>query len=373
MAEKRGSVYQEESVWERREMNPCESPYFSIVTPVYNAASFLKDTVQCIVQQSFPDFELILVDDQSKDCSWEICEDLAAKDSRVKCFRTMVNGGAAAARNLGLAHLHGQYLLFIDADDEVPPDYLQKLHDYLAEADYDCIKFGLTEVYFDEEDCLIRKYECHIVSGIYQTSEEIFRQMVSLELIPAFGYLWNSIYKIRLIQEHHLFLNPDLSVNEDFDFNIRYFKYVESLRCIDYCGYIYAKRIHGNSLSTAHNDRYYVLHMMKIKQFLSLYDEMQPADSKILSAIFWMYTRFIYSTIQRAMDDGKDATAVLSQIKKSDLFLRFKEVPFAGLSGKATTMVELLRQLPSPVFLSAVSVIGAVKKNCPGIFAMIKR
>lgn len=354
-------------------MDSCESPYFSIVTPVYNAAPFLERTLQCILHQSFSNFELILVDDQSKDRSWDICKDVAAKDSRVKCYRTQSNRGAAAARNLGLSYLHGQFLLFIDADDKVPIDYLQKMNGYLAETECDCIKFGLTEVYLDKDNCLRRKYECHITPGIYQSPKEIFKQMVNLELVPAFGYLWNSIYKVSLIHDYHLFLNPKLSINEDFDFNIRYFKYVKSLQCIDYCGYLYSKRINGNSLSTSRNDQYYELHMMKIKYFLSLYDEMKMDDSKILSAIFWMYTRFIYSTIQRTMDNNQDVASVLAQIKRSNLFLRFKEVPFTSLSGKATIMVEILRWLPSFIFLSAVSVIGFIKKKCPGIFAMIKR
>lgn len=106
-------------------MNSCAPPYFTIITPVYNAAPFLENTVQCILRQSFSDFELILIDDQSQDNSWDLCQKFSALDSRVKCFRTPQNGGASAARNVGLSHVNGQFLIFIDADDEVPQDYLK--------------------------------------------------------------------------------------------------------------------------------------------------------------------------------------------------------------------------------------------------------
>ena len=169
-------------------MNSCAPPYFTIITPVYNAAPFLENTVQCILRQSFSDFELILIDDQSQDNSWDLCQKFSALDSRVKCFRTPQNGGASAARNVGLSHVNGQFLIFIDADDEVPQDYLKKLHGYSEDYDCDCIKFGLKEIYFNGKGKLIRTCDCYIQSGLYKTKIDIFRQMVSLELIPCLLY-----------------------------------------------------------------------------------------------------------------------------------------------------------------------------------------
>lgn len=354
-------------------MNSCAPPYFTIITPVYNAAPFLENTVQCILRQSFSDFELILIDDQSQDNSWDLCQKFSALDSRVKCFQTPQNGGASAARNVGLSHVNGQFLIFIDADDEVPQDYLKKLHGYSEDYDCDCIKFGLKEIYFNGKGKLIRTCDCYIQSGLYKTKIDIFRQMVSLELIPAFGYLWNSIYKVSLIKEHHLLLNSALKINEDFEFNIRYFQYVRSLCCVNYCGYSYAKRVDGNSLSTAHNERYYELHMMKINQFLAIYDSLHMTDQQTLSSIFWMYTRFIYSTIQRAMEDKQNLNSLLFEIKRSDLYMRFMKVALVGLPRKARMMIHILRNLPTPILLAAVVCISTVKQKYPGFFSMIKR
>lgn len=88
----------------------------SIIIPVYNSERFLHRCLESIVNQSSGDFEVILVDDGSKDKSGSICDEYSLRDSRFKVFHNS-NGGPSVARNFGLEHSHGNYLLFIDSDD----------------------------------------------------------------------------------------------------------------------------------------------------------------------------------------------------------------------------------------------------------------
>lgn len=98
----------------------------SIIVPVYNVEKFLHRCIDSILAQTFADFELLLINDGSKDNSGLICDEYAAKDNRVRVFHKE-NGGASAARNYGLDNATGKYICFIDSDDWVENNYLETL------------------------------------------------------------------------------------------------------------------------------------------------------------------------------------------------------------------------------------------------------
>lgn len=97
------------------------NPIVSIIIPVYNAEGTLPRCVDSILNQTFTDFELLLVDDGSADASGAICDCYAAKDSRVRVFH-QANSGVSASRNLALDQARGDYLQFLDSDDWITPD-----------------------------------------------------------------------------------------------------------------------------------------------------------------------------------------------------------------------------------------------------------
>ena len=85
------------------------APYFSVIMPVYGVEKYLRDTLDSVLRQTFADFELILVDDCSKDGSGKICDEVAASDGRVRVIHKEKNGGASSARNLGTKSASGKY------------------------------------------------------------------------------------------------------------------------------------------------------------------------------------------------------------------------------------------------------------------------
>ena len=103
------------------------TPAISVIIPVYNAEQYLRRCVDSVLTQSYTDFELLLIDDGSRDQSPAICDEYAAADHRVQVFHKP-NGGVSSARNLGLDHARGQWITFIDSDDFISPNYLSAVN-----------------------------------------------------------------------------------------------------------------------------------------------------------------------------------------------------------------------------------------------------
>lgn len=108
----------------------------SVIIPVYNKETYLDACFEGILQQDFDSFEVIAVNDGSRDSSGDICDRWAVKDSRIRVFHT-VNGGVTAARRYGLSQAQGDYILFVDADDALLPHAMQRLYQDMQESGAD--------------------------------------------------------------------------------------------------------------------------------------------------------------------------------------------------------------------------------------------
>ena len=105
---------------------------FSVILPIYNVEKYLAECIESVLSQSFKDYELILVDDGSKDGSGRICDEYAQKDSRIKVLHKE-NGGLSDARNYGTERASGDYIVYIDSDDYVvSTEFLSDLNEKIA-------------------------------------------------------------------------------------------------------------------------------------------------------------------------------------------------------------------------------------------------
>lgn len=118
---------------------------FSVLVPVYNTESFLDACISSVLNQSFADWELILVDDGSRDRSGEICDRYAKRDQRIKAFHK-ANEGALAARQFAFQNCTGDYLVFLDSDDALKPEALSVICDTIQQEDSDCVVYGFDRV-----------------------------------------------------------------------------------------------------------------------------------------------------------------------------------------------------------------------------------
>ncbi len=134
-------------------------PLVSIITPSYNSKRFILETIDSIRNQTYQNFELIIVDDCSKDGSLEYIKKCTSNDSRIRVFKLQKNSGAAMARNYGIEHANGKYLAFLDSDDLWNPEKLEKQVNFMETNDY-IFSFTNYEMIDEKGNLLNRKVNC---------------------------------------------------------------------------------------------------------------------------------------------------------------------------------------------------------------------
>lgn len=213
----------------------------SIIVPVYNSETFLRDTINSILCQSFKDFELILIDDGSTDRSLEICYEYAIKDERVKVF-SKENGGVSSARNLGLKNSVGDYIVFVDSDDFVDGTILYDLHRDIESTDSDiaiCSYKKLTIEEYQEETSKICKNNKKIAVEIISNPIEFYYKRNE---IP---FICNKLYKKSVIKD--IWFDETISYAEDLLYTALVVFRAKKVCFRDRIGYYYIHR--DNSLS----------------------------------------------------------------------------------------------------------------------------
>ena len=337
-------------------------PVFSIVMPVYNAEKYLEHALDSIRNQDFSDFELILINDFSTDDSLAICTQYGAIDHRITVIDCKTNCGAAVARNLGIKTAKGKYLCFVDADDYIDRDFLQQFYNALQEDEYELVKSGAYEEYYDKEE-LVYSRKCMLQHKNCQGRKEITEQVIDMEQIPLFGYIWNSVYRMSIIRTHNLWFDKTLTVNEDFAFNIAYLSFVRKMKCLSYCGYHYAKR-NNTSLSSQQKNYDYEKHLRKVRSFLLLLKQNQMESQAVLDNVYWMFTRFTFSALE--------AGTALESVRKEPIFTAYQNHCFGPRGSKKKLLTGILQSNKTFLIKPTVCLMGFVKHHLPVLFAKVK-
>ncbi|GMB01266.1 glycosyltransferase [Pelosinus sp. IPA-1] len=177
----------------------------SVVMPIYNAEKYLSQAIESVLNQTLRDFELILVDDGSKDKSLEICNAYAKQDSRIQVIHQS-NGGICAARNCGLEMVKGEYVTFIDNDDVYLPDLLEENYNIAKKYNADILKYGnqyikhkkfspagiCSSEKLDEKKLLIIQKE---------DLREKYKQLNDDDFLV---YVWDGLFKTSLLKEQQI-------------------------------------------------------------------------------------------------------------------------------------------------------------------------
>ena len=231
------------------------SPKLSIIIPIYNTGPYLPRCFDSILSQSYTDFELLLVDDGSTDNSGAICEAYAQKDTRIKVFHTK-NGGICSARNIGLDHTQGEWVYFVDSDDELKPDGLQTLVDCISD-DVDCVMGGYEQ--YDLDGSLIETEKKH--ETLTLSKRDSLMVLFSGHSIhySYLGYVWIRLFRNRIIQNHGLRFDTSIMIKEDTLFVTQYLCKSNGktrFTTTPVYKYIAQKNSEMNSLRTAYNPKY---------------------------------------------------------------------------------------------------------------------
>ena len=172
-------------------------PKVTVIIPVYNVEDCLERCLNSLCRQTMPDIELVMVDDASTDRCGEICETYAAKDNRFKVFHHTENRGLSAARNLGIKHASGEYLMFVDSDDWVHPDFCKNAYECATKYKVEIVMFNYKKI--GDESVPESKFLQHFKSF----SSGIQKSQKAMDMILADGgnAAWNKIYKRNLFDD----------------------------------------------------------------------------------------------------------------------------------------------------------------------------
>ena len=188
----------------------------SIIVPVYQVEKYLRQCVDSILAQTFTDFELILVDDGSKDQSGQICDEYAGMDERIKVIH-QENGGVASARNRGIDCAEGSYLCFIDADDWIEETMVARCVSHIKQYDADVLRHGHTmELWQDEKCARTEKNDAPDFADVL-THDEIAKEMESFWENFS-NYVWNYFFKKETIGRTRF---PEIKISEDHIFALK--------------------------------------------------------------------------------------------------------------------------------------------------------
>lgn len=213
----------------------------SIIIPVYNVEKYLHNCISSILRQRFTDYELLLIDDGSTDTSGEICDRCAAEDPRIRVFHEK-NGGPSRARNIGLKAAEGQYVQFVDADDELYPDSLGAMAQRVTDASPELIMAQANTV--DAEGNVLKRLA---LRAIGETSiPEILGSLDYEEKAVLLHYLWNKWYRKDIIIHNALAFDEGERLGEDFLFNSQFVRFCGRIVLADTLLYKYYKRNNGS-------------------------------------------------------------------------------------------------------------------------------
>lgn len=187
-------------------------PMISVVIPIYNAEIYLRRCLDSVVRQTYSNTEIILIDDGSTDESGKLCEEYAEADERIKVIHE-ANRGVSMARNAGLKAVQGEYICFVDADDEVDEDYLQYLYTLLINHEADVSACSVVRIREQTKKENNDTRDKHYSEKFFASNEALPNMIYKKELT---GYCVAKLFKRKVV--NGLYFDERLKVAEDFVF-----------------------------------------------------------------------------------------------------------------------------------------------------------
>lgn len=287
----------------------------SIIVPVYNVVSCISRCIDSIISQTFPDWELILIDDGSSDGSALICDDYSSKDERIKVFHKE-NGGVSSARNLGIEQASGDWIVFVDSDDWCEPNYLS---DFFAENQIESDSIVLQGLKKESNGVVTKKMvfkdKCYsnIVEGVLDNS------------LLIYGAPYSKLFSKSLIIENGIRFPKDYSFGEDAVFFFKALSHANKIITISACNYHYVDAIENSLSKKRHRFEHLSNFLIDSLTSVRIIDEKYKGGGNLVKAYMPNYR----SVIVRAITDlynlnytNNKKNNVLIKCAKNYLFLK---------------------------------------------------
>lgn len=266
------------------------NPLVSIIVPIFNSELYLDKCIKSIVNQTYKDIQIILVNDGSTDGSLDICKKYSSIDDRVLIINK-INEGVSVARNTGIENSMGDYILFVDSDDWLETDMILDLIKYQDSYNYDVILFGY---YIDDllkQSNKVVTYNCVTI----KTKDEIEKKMPKLIKDEIINSPCNKLYKSSIIKNNSIRFNDKITIGEDALFNYQLFSKINSLKIVGNSYYHYVKQ-NSSSLTNRYNPIKYDM-LIQVNNYLLNEFKYGINSTKILSAAKYIRLKNIFSCI----------------------------------------------------------------------------
>lgn len=305
----------------------------SVIVPIYRVEKYLPACIDSILNQTFTDFELILVDDGSPDRCPEICDEVARRDARVRVIH-QANAGLSAARNAGIEVAHGAWLSFVDSDDYIAPQFYEKLYQTAQRTDADCVMCSVQNV--DESGKPIDSALMRVADEV-KTGREVLRKIGRDDVTP---YLtaWNKLYRRKLFNTLRY---PAGRQNEDVFVFAELFCQVQRAVCVAEPLYFYRKRIGSimNSVVTLRN-------LDEMWAYVNCFEHLQQDDEESIlketeKRVFAKLTGVYYRVTEEDRHSNK-----MKQAKKAQWNIAMRLMKQGQLDLRSLARTLLFQALP---------------------------
>ncbi len=268
---------------------------FSVIMPVYNVEKYLATAVSSVLNQTFTDFELILIEDASPDNCATLCDNFTNADKRIKVIHNKINSGLGCARNTGLSVARGEFILFMDSDDFWSPNTLEVLNRQVD--GFDITVFGIKRFYEDKNGKVYKTENLSPAPYIADSLKSSGQLLIELNKAGVFPFAWNKAYNREfLLMCKHTFENTKLI--EDFLFNVFLFGKSEKIKVISNCLYNYRKPAH-QTLANSYSPEFLALSKRKFTLEKELLINTGCDTEENLQFIYYVFVKHLLSYFVR--------------------------------------------------------------------------
>lgn len=311
----------------------------SIVIPIYNAEKYLINCINSILNQTYKNIEILLVDDGSNDGSKKICEQYQEKDERIRAF-FLDNHGVSTARNFGMDMATGDYIIFVDADDTIDPDTVGDNVKLAEENNVElvlfCFRYLLTEERHIKENELKENF-CGTSDAFFKNH---FNHILDMELVNP---PWNKLIKKSLLDRSYIRFHPSYSICEDMAFSIDVLSAVDRLAVNRKAYYNYFLKTSGSLVFTFHENYFEAAtHFYnKAQKYCCKFPSHEPQMNKIDTIYAGLVIAYIQQICCYDKWDREKKFKYLSRITESSIFCN--ALQNARLPGKKRIARMLIR------------------------------
>lgn len=332
----------------------------TVVIPVYNVKPYLRKCVKSVINQTYENLQILLIDDGSTDGSGTMCDKLGQEDSRIQVIHK-ANSGLGLTRNVGIEKAKGRYITFVDSDDYLSTDLIAQLYQGVKKCESEVCIAGFTRTNNNGDILYQEKYREFNVTGSQRVSSAFEKMLGSLpEKHDSIKMsVWSNLYSTKIINEFKLrFVSERKIISEDIIWNAQYFSNINKVQFISAHGYFY--RYNNNSLSQSYkSDRF--------SKIISLYQILQAiikenslsADAllRIQKQLFINVKSCIIQ--ERQLKFTQQIKNIRKMVNNDVLTLALREYPVKRLALKQRIFVILLKN-KSYNMISLLNLIGMV-------------